>query len=366
MTAPRKPSAFGTDQAEAETGGGRVILCPASKGWLARKPKTLTSAEHPGTAVRWDDEIFEVVEAFPGPDGTVRYRLEPWDSRHAIRTVSNYDAASERSRESEQIRRRVSIHKRWLSILFAPVLGHLPGEVQTRMESEFGAPARFMTIASALPLFLLGALGACASQIAAFGGGEVFPSWLTDHPFIAIYLAGESGFRLASAFIQGEPMGSLPGTLIYEAWKALRARPSAPVARANKVSTPQTSLESDELFKILEPLLALLPSNDQLLLESRFAFDFRRWGRFSAIALFVIGGLNLLIAFGQFAQDLESFWDFFWIPAGVYVVIEQFLRWRRLASNRPAGSVLGFFVRPITLRLLDDSPLSKDRGSTRK
>jgi len=350
MTAP--PRSFGTDRAEAGPAGARLLHCAVSKGWLARKPKTLTSAEHPGTAVRWDDEIFEVVEASPAADGAVRYRLEPWEPRHAIRVVSNYDAASEHNREAEQNRRRDSIYKRRLSILFAPLLGHLPGEVQNRMESEFGAPARFMTIASALPLFFLGALGVIASRIAAFGGGDIFPSWLTDHPFISIYLAGESGFRLATAFIQGEPMGSLPGMLIYEAWRALRARPSRRVVRANEASPAETSLESDELFKILEPLLALLPSDDQLFLESRFGFSFRRWGRFSAIALFVIAGLNLLIALGQLAQDLESFWDFFWIPAGAYLVLEQFLRWRRLASNRPAGSVLGFFVRPIARRLL--------------
>ena len=351
MTAP--PRTFGSDRVEAAAGGSRVLFCAVSKGWLPRKPGTQTSAEHPGTAVRWEDEIFEVVEASGSADGSVRYRLEPWDSRHAIRSVSNYDAVSEQARESEQARRRASIHWRWLSILFAPILGHLPAVVQTRMESEFGAPARFMTIVSALPLFLLGVLGLLAAQIAGFAGGSVFPSWLTEHPFLFMYLFGESGLRLASAFIQGEPMGSLVGILAYEITAALRERPrvAAPAKKEPPSKPTGQPWGAAEIYKLSEPLLALLSPSEQLELESRFHFDFRRWGRFSAVALLVIGGANVLIALGQLAQARESLWDYFWIPAGTYLVIEQILRWRRLGAGSPAGSILGALVRPIAKRL---------------
>jgi hypothetical protein len=308
--------------------------------------------------------MFEVVEESATPDGAVRYRLEPWDPRHAIRgAVSNYDAESERGRRSEQARRRASIQWRRLSILFAPILGHLPAAVQTSMESEFGAPARFMTIASALPLFVLGMLGALASQIAGFGGGDAFPSWLTDHPFIWIYIAAESGLRLAAAFIQGEPMGSLVGAVVYEAVRSIRSRPSSRAAASPKnlpAEPIERSWKTADLYKLMEPLLALLSPSEQLLLQQRFQFDFRRWGRFSAIALLLISGSNFLIALGWLAQSRESFWDYFWIAAGFYLVIEQFLRWRRLAGGHPAGSILGVLVRAMARRLLEDSPRGPD------
>src|SRR5262249_47918081 len=182
-----------------------------------------------------------------------------------------------------------------------------------------------------------------------------FPSWVTDHPFIWIYLAAESALRLATAFIQDEPMGSLVGTLLYEIGRALRgrsARPAAPSKMESPSQSPESSWDAAELYRISEPLLALLPPSEQLDLERRFQFDFRRWGRFSAIALALIGGSNSLIALGQLAQARESFWDYFWMLAGVCLVTEQILRWRRLASGSPAGSILGVFVRPIAKRLV--------------
>ena len=37
--------------------GDKVILQSAiAKGWTPRVPKTLTNAEHPGTAVLWDEQ----------------------------------------------------------------------------------------------------------------------------------------------------------------------------------------------------------------------------------------------------------------------------------------------------------------------
>ena len=44
--------------------GEKVILQSAiSKGWTPRTPKTLTHAEFPGTAVLWEEQYFEVIEA---------------------------------------------------------------------------------------------------------------------------------------------------------------------------------------------------------------------------------------------------------------------------------------------------------------
>jgi hypothetical protein len=81
------------------------------------------------------------------------------------------------------------------------------------MESEFGAPARGMTIASALPLLALGLVGVLAAMIASFGGGTAFAGWPVLPLPLAGYLFAESLGRLGYAFVSGEPIGSLAGTL---------------------------------------------------------------------------------------------------------------------------------------------------------
>jgi hypothetical protein len=347
VTAPRP---FGTDRAESGPGNSCLITCATPKSWVHRRPKTLTSAEHPGTAVKWGEEIFEVMEASPTDGGGMRYRLEPWDARHAIRTVSSYDEASEQARESKRRQTKASIQKRGLSILFAPILGNLPAAVQSRMESEFGAPACAMTIASALPLLVLGLLGVFASQITQFAGEGLFPDWLGEHPFLSIYLALESGLRLFTAFVQREPMGSLLGALLYEIWHGLTGKHRRAASRVS--ATPAARRwEAEDIYKLLEPLLAFLAPPEQEALERRFGFEFRRWGRFTAVALFVVAVLNVLIALGQFAQNRQSAWDYFWLPAGLYLMFEQARRWRQLAGGRPAGSVLGILIRPISRKL---------------
>ena len=145
MTEGERPRAghrpFGSDRVEPSSDGGVWLICRESTGWLPRRGRAHTAGEFPGTAVRWESDVFEVVEALAGADGTQRYRLEPWPDRHAIRRIQEYDATSRDRRSQERAGYRKSVAKRRLSILFAPILGHLPGPVQARMESEFGAPA---------------------------------------------------------------------------------------------------------------------------------------------------------------------------------------------------------------------------------
>jgi hypothetical protein len=198
---------------------GVWLSCPESKSWLPRRARGPTTPEFPGTAISWGGSVWEVVEAIPDAAGPVRYRLIPWEERHAIRTIEPYDEASERRRDAERRRRRDAVRKRRLSLLFAPVLGHLPAPVQRRMESELGAPARAMTIASALPLMVLGILGILGFLIFAFGGGEALPGWLDIPLPLALFLFVESSIRLGVAYLQGEPAGSIAGAILYALWR---------------------------------------------------------------------------------------------------------------------------------------------------
>ena len=216
------PIPLGTDRLESGPGDRVFLACSTPKGWRPRASGAAAHrAEHPGTAVTWEGDIFEVVSAEPIADGRIRYELAPWRPEVAIRTLEHYDVASEAARASEQHSRGQAVRRRRLSILLAPLLGHLPGSVQEAMEHEFGAPANAMTAASALPLLALGMIG-LLGQVAQLGGGSLAPLPQPSLP-LSLYLFGESALRLALVATQSRPAGSIPGALLYEIWK--RARP---------------------------------------------------------------------------------------------------------------------------------------------
>ena len=352
---------FGSDRLEAAPDGAFWIICSAPKGWTPRRGRAHTPGEYPGTAVRWEADLFEVVEAISYLDGTTRYRLEPWPDRHAVRSIQTYDEGSEAHRPRERARQKRRITKRRLTIILAPLLGHLPGPVQARMESEFGAPAVGMTIASALPLFALGLVSVVFNLAAAFGAGlfraggslegrgSAIPDLLPVA--LAVYLVVESGIRMGTAFLLGCPVGSVPGALFYEIGRIVGGWPAvtAPAFRGLPAS-PGKALQNR--FRMLEPLLALLTPAEQNDLELRFGMETLRWGKISAILLLVVGGANLAASLALFAAGAGGLGDFVWLVAGTGLSVEQIARLREIARRRPAGSVLGVLVRPLAGSLL--------------
>jgi hypothetical protein len=339
--------AHGHDTVLPQKDGSFLLECPMPKGWVGRKTGTQTSAEHPGTAVRWEEQIFEVVEAAPSQRGGIRYRLAPWEGRHAIRVVAAYDGAAEDARGREQTERLTGIWKRRASILLAPLAGLLPGPVQLRMEGDFGAPARWLTFFSAFPLFVIGVLRILEARLAMMGAGALLPSWLALPIPIAVYLALESAVRLWSLIFAGEPMGSLPGVVAYEAWRLATGTTAPTSARP----VPPTWNPADT-YKMLEPLLALLSPEEQEWIEGRHSFDPLRWGRRSSILVGILAAANVVISLGMIAQGHDDFWDFAWLLVGGYLCVEQVIRLWKLAQGHAAGSVLGALVRPLARSLL--------------
>jgi hypothetical protein len=358
------PTAYhprGTDRTEAGEDGAIWIICSSPKGWVPRRGRAHTSSEYPGTAVRWETDLFEVVDAITHADGSVRYRLEPWPDRHAVRSITTYDAATEEARGQELAGRRRDIRRRWLAIFLSPLLGHVPGPVQKRMEGDFGAPAVAMTMASALPLLALGFVSVLFTLAAAYGSGfsggvssltnaERSIPRLLPLP-LAAYLVVESAIRLGSAFVQGRPIGSVPGTLLYEIWRIATGRPPVlPPAFAGVAATPDQV--SRDRFRMLEPFLALLSPDEQERLEERFGLEPLRWGRATAIVLLVVGGSNVLVSLLRLAGGIGGLADFLWLLTGVGISAEQVLRLRQIRRRSPAGSVLGALVRPLARNLL--------------
>ncbi len=303
--------------------------------------------EHPGTAVEWDGLLYEVREAEPQPDGGMRYCLAPWEESHVIRRAERYDALTEEIRENERRDRSGDVARRRLSILFAPVLGLLPGETQKKMERDFEAPAVAMTIASALPLLVVGFLGVFAALARLAGGSATLPTWLAPPTPIAVYLFVESALRLASAIAAGEPMG----TLAAEIAAALAPRRAS--AAMPPPGEPDADAERDrELFGVLEPVLALLPRADQDVLVRRFGFDALRRGRATAAFLLAAAVLNTAVSASMFGSRESVAAELFWSLPAVFLAVEQVRRWRAFARGQPAGSMLGALVRPFARPLL--------------
>lgn len=351
----------GSDRAEAGEDAAVWLVCAVPKGWTPRRGRAHSSGEYPGTAVRWGADLFEVVDAIAQTDGTVRYRLEPWPDRHVVRAIQTYEAGTDAALRQQRADRQQSIARRRLATILSPLLGHLPGPVQERMESQFGAPAVAMTVASALPLFALGFVSSLFSLAAAFGEGfSVGMSGLENAqrsiphllPLpLAAYLAVESGIRMGVAFLQARPIGSLPGTLLYESWRIARGQPD--VSLHSFHSLPPTSERALlDRFRMLEPLLSLLSPTEQEILEQRFGMETLRWGRITAFLLLAVGGLNALASFANLTAGLGGVGDALWLLAGAALSAEQIGRLRRIAKGQPAGSVLGALVRPLARNLL--------------
>src|SRR5258708_23310504 len=91
----------GADRLEAASGGHLVLFSAHDKGWRPRLAATRLAPDHPGTAVRWEEQIFEVLDVEAGGGG-VRYTLALWDERHVIRVAESYDEVNEIRRQQER------------------------------------------------------------------------------------------------------------------------------------------------------------------------------------------------------------------------------------------------------------------------
>lgn len=347
------PRAIGRDRLDVEGGGRLLLTCDRAKGWRARQAATATSAEHPGTAIRWEDGCFEVLDARPFGEGA-QYVLALWDERHAMRVVESYSEESEAARDAGHTDTARRSDRHVYLWLVAPLAGSLPGHVQERFEHEYNVPARLLSLASALPLWIVGWLSLILLLASSIGGAASFPAPLL---VFGVYLLAESTARLVVCVLQGRPIGSLVGTVPWEIWSRLgraHARASGkPLPPEKEVRKVESDAARDALdrYHVLEPAAGLLPVDDQVRLAERFGFDGIRWGRIEAIFLIVmfgpLGVTSVLGAISVFeVSDLPKIAVFGGIAA------EQIVRLRKLAAGRLAPSVLGSLVRPFARPLL--------------
>jgi len=183
------PRPFGRDRIVGLREGKLFLSCAEPKGWNARVPKAGTSTEHPGTCVRWEEQLFEVEDLETRTDGGLTYTLVRWDERHAIRVIVTYDAGTD--------------------------AGSLPASVQERLEHEYNVRGSTMSLVSAVPLWILGWISLILLLASSIGGVRILP---TPVLVLGVYFLVESSVRLAVCIPQGRPIGSPLGTLVYEVW----------------------------------------------------------------------------------------------------------------------------------------------------
>ena len=344
------PRAVGRDRLGVETAGQVLLDCDAPKGWRPRVPATPTSAEHPGTAVAWEGDFYEVLEVRPRVAG-VQYVLAPWDERHAMRVVETYSEGSEAARAREHSDSAARADRHVYLLLVAPLAGSLPAHVQERLEVEYNVPARRLSLASALPLWVVGWLSLILLLASSVSGAGSVPAPLL---VFGVYLLAESTARLAVCILQGRPIGTLVGTLLYEAWRRAKAvAGGTPAPKEKAIWDVESDAAQDVLdrFHVLEPFAGLLPVDDQVRLAERFDFDALRWGRVEAIFLIVMFG-PLALASVMGALSVFEAADVPRVAVFGGIAFEQVVRLRKLAAGRLAPSVLGVLVRPFARKLL--------------
>ncbi len=338
--------AYGSDRVRTGDGERVELLSRIPKAWTPRAPKTLTSAEFPGTAILWEERYFEVVSAEPLPQGGVRYLLEPWQEMHVMRTVDRYDDASEAERLIEYRAQLSRETKRKSAKVLAIFVGHLPHIVQEEIGRELGIIATRVTMVSVIPIYaIIIALVLWIVTGIMSGTPRPLPVYmLTGYLFI------ESSFRFIVAWLIGRPIGSPIGTIAYLLYYFTitdRTRAISPFAREKGMvvtisETPEERKASDALL-MREALVTLLSPAEQARVAARFGYDYRHQSS-------IIAWIILVFALIGVATSVHRGAVISYILASA-VAAEQIYR-LLLLRRGPAGSFLGIAARPFVRKLL--------------
>lgn len=330
----------------ADDGERVVLLSRIPKAWTPRAPKTLTTAEFPGTAVLWEERYFEVVSAEALQQGGVRYVLEPWQEMHAMRTIDHYDDAHEAARLADYRVRLARESKRKSAKVLAVLAGHLPAGVQEEMGRELGIIATRLTIMSVLGVYaVIIALMLWIVTGVMAQNPRPLPVYI-----VTGYLFLETSLRFGIAWLIGKPAGSAIGVisyLLYYYTVANRNRAVSPFAREKGTivtisETPAERAVTDALL-MREALVTLLSPADQARVAARFGYDYRHQSSLIAILILFFSAIGV-------ATSLHRGAIISTIAASV-LAAEQLYRLAILRS-RPAGSILGIAARPFVRKLL--------------
>lgn len=97
------PRPLGRDRLEPTTDGTIVLLALRPKPWKGREEVSPRAPLVPGTAVRWEGELYEVLSVEPRPSGGYRHVLAHWDDRYLVRNLVEYGVGNEAPRGETEV-----------------------------------------------------------------------------------------------------------------------------------------------------------------------------------------------------------------------------------------------------------------------
>ena len=326
--------AYGSDRLR-QVGERWILSTRFEKGWTPRVAKTLTSAEHPGTAVLADDQYFEVVAVEPIPNG-VRYILEPWRDNHAIRVSDRYDEESESARLGGREATKVRERKRRAINAMGIFAGHLPADIQDKIGMEYGILPQWLTYMSVAGVYALGAALALALGDQLMQGKV--PVVLV---IITVTVLFEAFFRMMWSFFTSKPIGSFLGLVAYTIYAASTG--TLVVSDLKKIEEPPEHIARADALAMREPLVTLLPPHDQMRVAQTYGYRYQRLSFKVAVTIFLFSGAGAFTAARQ-GHLLGA-------VVAAAVACEQVYRMSAFRRG-PAGSVFGYLVRPLVRKLL--------------
>ena len=220
-------SDFIPDRVIPATGGDPVELwvhaALPKEEWLPHSPGDLTHAEYPGSAIKYQDRVYELMCVEESVEGgyAFRYGLRAWDPQYIIRHLVNYTLETQREATAAHQDRTKTQGLRSMILWLFPLAGFAPDPLQREWEEKTGLRMAWASAGSAL--------FGMALAFALRGVGKSFDA-------VIFYLALESFTRLFWTGISRRPHGSFLLTLPYLLWQGLkRMGPPGPAENVGAV-----------------------------------------------------------------------------------------------------------------------------------
>jgi hypothetical protein len=182
------------------------------------------TAAMPGTAVAWDDRLWEP-RSWSAWEGGERWRLVPWPETEVVRTSDRLDRQRVAELAAAVVARDRARRTRSLIVPLLPLIGLLPRRIQQRLAWDHGLPVEMATIVSSVLEAGGGMMLFCAIELGIWTPPPSM-AWII---LLSPGMVAEGFVRLWFGLTQDEPIGTF-----VLAWLVLldrsRARPDTPLA----------------------------------------------------------------------------------------------------------------------------------------
>jgi hypothetical protein len=205
--------------------------------WVARKRGDLRRADSPGTAIRMDDALYEIVliEETVDPQYPLRYGLKTWDAQHALRNVIPYTPETQAKVADDFLDEEHRQSLRSMIVWTFPISGMMPGPLQREWEMKTALNMALVAAASAMTQILI-----FMFLVQTFGS----PTSTSLFNRALFYVGVDAFVRLLMIVCTGQPVGILVLTVPYLLWD-LAIHPEK--RKRKKEAQLKFSLEPDEI-----------------------------------------------------------------------------------------------------------------------